>query len=71
MFIAVPLEDVGVQDYVLNPGVYVGIPEDEEENEPFEEKMSRLTSELYELYEEAHMLEEETRKKLRMLGFAD
>lgn len=65
------LEDVSMQDYVLNPGVYVGIPDEEEDNEPFEEKMSRLTSELYELYEEAHALEAETRQKLRLLGFSD
>lgn len=65
------IEEVGTQDYVLNPGVYVGIPEDDEDREPFEEKMSRLTGELYELYDEAHALEQETREKLKLLGFSD
>ena len=35
---------------ILTPGRYVGIEDQEDDGEPFEEKMSRLTSELSELF---------------------
>ena len=38
-------------------------------DEPFEEKMARLTKELYEQFAEAKKLEEEIRKNLKGLGF--
>ena len=37
------LEDVAKQDYILTPGRYVGIAEVEDDGEPFQEKMERLT----------------------------
>ncbi|MBR5772646.1 MAG: type I restriction-modification system subunit M, partial [Clostridia bacterium] len=40
------LQDIEKQDYILTPGRYVGIEEQEDDGEPFEEKMARLTSEL-------------------------
>src|SRR3712207_7407659 len=40
------IEDIAKQDYILTPGRYVGIEEQEDDGEPFEEKMKRLTSEL-------------------------
>lgn len=63
------LEEVAAQDYILTPGRYVGIEEQEEDGEPFEEKMTRLSSELYDLFEESHKLEEEICKKLEAIGF--
>ena len=63
------LEDIKAQDYVLTPGRYVGIEEKPEDDEPFEEKMLRLTSELSEMFEKSHELEEEIRKKLRAIGY--
>ena len=39
-------EDIAKQDYILTPGRYVGIEEQEDDGEPFEDKMKRLTSEL-------------------------
>lgn len=61
--------DIAAQDYILTPGRYVGIEETEEENEPFEEKMNRLTGELGEMFRESHRLEEEIRKNLGTIGY--
>ena len=38
--------EIAKQDYILTPGRYVGIEEQEDDGEPFEEKMERLTAEL-------------------------
>ena len=63
------LDDVAKQDYILTPGRYVGIAEAEDDGEPFQEKMERLTSELSEMFEKSHQLEEEIRKQLGSIGF--
>ncbi len=63
------LDDIRKHGYVLTPGRYVGTPPTEDDGEPFEEKMARLTKELYEQFAEAHRLETEIRKNLEMLGF--
>ena len=63
------LEDIKAQDYVLTPGRYVGIAEQEDDGEPFEDKMKRLTSELSELFKESHRLEDEIKKQLGSIGF--
>ena len=65
----VSIEEIAKQDYILTPGRYVGIEEQEDDGEPFEEKMTRLTSELSKLFEESHELEEEIRKKLGAIGY--
>ena len=63
------IDDIAAQDYILTPGRYVGIAEQEEDGEPFAEKMQRLTSELSGLFAESHRLEEEIRKQLKTIGF--
>ena len=63
------IEDVNKQDYILTPGRYVGIVETEEDDEPFTEKMQRLTTELFALLDESHNIEKEIREKLASLGF--
>ena len=63
------IEDIAKQDYILTPGRYVGIEEQEDDGEPFEEKMTRLTSELSGMFERSHELEEEIRKKLGAIGY--
>lgn len=65
----VTTDEIAKQDYILTPGRYVGIEEQEDDGEPFEEKMNRLTSELSELFVRSHELEEEIRKKLGAIGF--
>ena len=47
----------------------MGIEVQEENGEPFEEKMARLTSELSELFEKSHELEDEIRAKLGAIGY--
>ncbi|MCH3942476.1 MAG: class I SAM-dependent DNA methyltransferase [Atopobiaceae bacterium] len=66
---AVTTEDIAKQGYVLTPGRYVGIADQEEDDEPFEEKMKRLTSELSKSFEESNRLQEEIRKNLEAIGF--
>ena len=63
------LEEIAQQDWVLTPGRYVGIADEEDDGEPFEEKMKRLTSELGELFAESHRLEDEIKKQLSSIGF--
>lgn len=62
-------EEIAKHDYVLTPGRYVGIEEEEDDGEPFEEKMERLTTELSGLFEESHKLEEEIRERLKVIGY--
>lgn len=61
---------IAEQDYILTPGRYVGIEEQEDDGEPFDEKMKRLTSELSDLFEKSHELEIEIKKNLKAIGFA-
>lgn len=61
--------EIAKQDYILTPGRYVGIEEQEDDGEPFEEKMARLTGELSELFAQSHTLEDEIRQKLEAIGY--
>lgn len=63
------LEEIKAQDYILTPGRYVGIADQEDDGEPFAEKMQRLTSELSGLFAESHHLEEEIKKQLGSIGY--
>lgn len=63
------IEDIAKQDYILTPGRYVGIEEQEDDGEPFDEKMNRLTSELSEMFKKSHELEDEIRRKLKAIGY--
>ena len=62
-------KDIAEQDYILPPGRYVGIEEQADDGEPFEEKMARLTSELSDLFDKSHELEAEIRKNLGAIGY--
>lgn len=57
------------QDYILTPGRYVVIEEKEEDDEPFADKMTRLTTELGGMFAKSHELEEEIKKNLEGIGF--
>ena len=63
------IAEIEKQDFILTPGRYVGIEEQEDDGEPFEDKMNRLTSELSEMFAKSHELEEEIRKKLGAIGY--
>lgn len=58
------LKEIEKQDFILTPGRYVGIEEVEDDGEPFEQKMTRLTSELSDMFVKSHELEEEIRELL-------
>lgn len=61
--------EIARQDYILTPGRYVGIEEQEDDGEPFEDKMKRLTTELSGLFAKSHELEAEIKKNLGAIGF--
>jgi len=46
------LDDIRKHNHILTPGRYVGVEEEEEDGEPFDEKMKRLTGELREQFKE-------------------
>ena len=66
---AAKLDEVREHEYVLTPGRYVGIEEQEDDGIPFEEKMKALTSQLGELFEKSRSLEDEIRKNLGGIGY--
>jgi type I restriction enzyme M protein len=63
------LKDVEKNNFILTPGRYVGVPEEEDDGEPFEEKMKRLTKELREQFKESEKLEGEIKRNLKRVGF--
>jgi type I restriction enzyme M protein len=66
---SVPLKEIQEQGYVLTPGRYVGAAELEEDDEPFEEKMRRLTQELEGQFEESDKLGKTILKNVKNLSF--
>ena len=63
------IEEVREHEYILTPGRYVGIEKSEEDSEPFDEKMTRLTAELAEMLAKSHKLEEEIKERLGAIGY--
>jgi type I restriction enzyme M protein len=63
------LQDIKAHDYVLTPGRYVGAEEVQEDGEPFDGKMKRLTSELSAQMVDATDLDEQIRTVLGRLGY--
>ncbi len=63
------LEETRKQGYILTPGRYVGMVEEEDDGIPFEEKMKKLTTELAEQMKESQRLDEEIKKNLESIGF--
>ena len=63
------LEELQKHAYVLTPGRYVGAAAEEDDGEPFAEKMARLTGQLKTQFEESDRLEGEIQKNLAGLGY--
>lgn len=63
------LEEVRGHEYILTPGRYVGIEEVEEDDEPFDDKMTRLTGDIAEMFAKSHELEDEIKKRLGAIGY--
>lgn len=53
------LQEISEQNYTLNPGRYVGLEEQDVDDEPFNEKLSRLSVELEEMFQKSHEIEAE------------
>ena len=63
------VEEVRGHEYILTPGRYVGIEDVLDDGEPFDEKMTRLTIDLAEMFGKSHKLEEEIRQRLGAIGY--
>ena len=65
------LEDIRKHGHVLTPGRYVGAQAAEDDGEPFDEKMKRLTATLREQQAEAAKLDAAIAANLRDLGYGE
>jgi len=65
---AASLEEIRKHGHVLTPGRYVGAEAQEEDNEPFQEKMQRLATTLDQQFAESARLEQAIRENLKALG---
>ena len=63
------LQEICQHGYVLTPGRYVGAAPKEEDAEPFEQKMARLTAEWQAQAAQARQLDEAIWKNLKELGY--
>jgi type I restriction enzyme M protein len=66
---SVTVEKIQQEGYALTPGRYVGAADLEEEGEPFDEKISRLTEILENQFGESSILEKTIRENLKKLDY--
>lgn len=62
------IEIIADKNYVLTPGTYVGV-EEEIDTETFDGKMTRLSEELFSLFEQSASVEERIKRKLEDIGY--
>lgn len=63
------LEEIESYNFVLTPGRYVGVADEDNDGELFEDKMARLTAELSEIFDDSFKLQKEIKDNLKMIGF--
>ena len=63
------LEEVREKGYVLTPGRYVGLPDEEDDGIPFEEKMNALTAQLAEQFAHEIELQQRIHENLRRIDY--
>ena len=68
---AATLDEIREHGHVLTPGRYVGAAEVEDDGEPFEEKMERLTAELREQMAQAAKLDQLIWANLEEIGYGE
>ena len=68
---ATKLDDIRKHGHVLTPGRYVGAEAVEDDGEPFEEKIKRLTAMLREQQAEAAKLDAAIFANLKELGYGE
>ena len=61
---SVEIDEIAKHDFVLTPGRYVGTAEVEEDGEPIDEKIERLTAKLFSEFDRGRELENEVRRRL-------
>jgi len=61
------LEEIEKAGFVLTPGRYVGVPEEEDDGVPFEEKVAKLTKELEQYFAQSEILENRIKENLRSI----
>ena len=61
-------EEIMKNGYILTPGRYVGIAEEEDDGVPFKEKMKKLSAELKEAFKKGGELEEQITDNLKKFG---
>ena len=68
---ATTVEEIRKHGHVLTPGRYVGAATAEDDGEPFEEKINRLTTQLKEQTEQGQALDADIWKNLQELGYGE
>ena len=63
------VEEMRKNGYILTPGRYVGAEAQEDDGEPFEEKMQRLTAKLAEQFDKSAGLKADICANLKQLGY--
>ncbi len=63
------LDEIKKHNFILTPGRYAGIPDEEDDGIPFEEKIAALTKELKGQMEEEGDLNKEIKKQLSKIGY--
>ena len=69
--ISATLDDIRKHSHILTPSRYVGSAETEQDREPFDSKMNRLSAELLELFSEADELQSRIRSSLMDMGYGN
>jgi type I restriction enzyme M protein len=65
----VDIDEIYENQYIVTPGRYVGVKEDDEDEEPFERKMERLSSDLRENFQKSNELQKKIEKSIQEVGF--
>ena len=62
-------DEIEKNSFVLTPGRYVGAADQEEDDEPFDQKMKRLTALLKQQQEKGAKLDQQIAENLRRVGY--
>jgi len=65
---SVNLQEIRDKNHILTPGRYVGIKQNNQDEEPYEEIIEHLTTQLSELFQKSNDLETEMKKILKEIG---
>jgi len=66
---SVSIDEIKKNGYVLTPGRYVGFVGEEDDGEPFEEKMKRFTTLLKQQQKEGVNLDHQITENLKRIGY--